>query len=381
MASQITNYQCPACTGPLHFGHASGKLECDYCGSLFALEEIEALYEEKNESAEAANVQAESQLAQAQAKKEEAEAAGEEIWDMDSAGTAWGVDARKMRAYNCPSCGAELIFEETTAATCCPYCNNPTIIPGKLGGTLKPDLVIPFKLDKEAALGVLKKYYQGKPLLPNAFANNNHIQEIQGVYVPFWLFDADVDADMTFEATRSMAHSTSTEVITETDHFMVRRSGTVRFEKIPVDGSSKMPDGHMDAIEPFDYADLKPFSLSYLPGYMADKYDVSKEECAKRAAERSRNSAVQAMRNTVSGYSSVVTMQQDCVVHPRNVKYALLPVWMLATQWNGEKFLFAMNGQTGKLIGDLPVDKKKLYTYCAGAFAAVTAVAALLFLL
>lgn len=378
MADQITNYQCPACTGPLHFGHASGKLECDYCGSLFALEEIEALYEKKNEKAEAANAKAEEQHAKQEAQ---AEAGEEEYWDMESAGGEWGADARKLRAYNCPSCGAELICDETTAATSCPYCNNPTIIPGKFGGTKKPDLVIPFRMDKNAALAALKKHYQKKPLLPKAFADNNHIQEIKGVYVPFWLFDAEVDADMTFEATRSVTRSTATEEITDTDHFLVQRNATVRFEKIPVDGSSKMPDAHMDAIEPFDYSDLKPFSLAYLPGFMADKYDVSKEECMKHAAERSRNSAAEAIRETVNGYSTVVTTQQNLNVRPGSVKYALLPVWMLATQWNGQNFLFAMNGQTGKLIGDLPIDKKKLVTYCAGAFAAVTAVAAMLFLL
>ena len=114
MTTQITNYQCPACTGPLHFDGGSGKLECEYCGSAFEVAEIEALYAEKEAAAAEAGGKAE--------EKRAAEAA-EEAWT-PAFSADWGEDAAKMRAYNCPSCGAELICEETTAATACPYCGN-----------------------------------------------------------------------------------------------------------------------------------------------------------------------------------------------------------------------------------------------------------------
>lgn len=372
MANEITNYQCPACTGPLHFGSESGMLECDYCGSRFSVEDIEHMYEEKNARAEEATAEAEA--------KEAETTINEGRWDMDMAGDEWGADASQMQAYSCPSCGAELITESTTAATSCPYCGNPSIIPGQLSGSKKPDVIIPFKVDKQAAVAALRKHYQGKPLLPKAFKAENHIQEIKGVYVPFWLFDAEVDADMTFNATRTHVHNTPKETITETDHFLVHREGSLQFENVPVDGSSQMPDALMDAIEPFDYQDLKPFSLSYLPGFLADKYDVSQEDCAKRANSRCAASAESALRDTVNGYASCVTTNREVTVHSGKVKYALLPVWVLSTQWQGKNFLFAMNGQTGKLIGDLPSDKKKLALFCAGAFVAVTALSALLFL-
>ena len=365
MPSQVTNYQCPACTGPLHFGEASGKLECDYCGSSYTVEEIEALQAEKNYSAE---------------KAFEEEEAPPPQWDMDTAGGEWGSDAEKMRAYSCPSCGAELICEETTAATACPYCGNPTIIPGQFSGTKKPDLIIPFRFGKEEAIAALKRHYNHKPLLPKAFADNNHIQEIKGVYVPFWLFDAEVEADMTFAATRTHVHTTPNEIITETDHYLVHRQGHLRFEKIPVDAASKMPDTHMDAIEPYDYEELKPFAMSYLPGFLADKYDVSREDSSQRAQRRCENSAENAIRQTVLGYETCAATHRQMRVTPGDVKYALLPVWLLSTQWNGNNYLFAMNGQTGKLIGDLPMDRKKLVLWLAGSFAAATALLGWLFL-
>ena len=163
MATQLTNYQCPACTGPLHFDGASGKLVCDFCGSSYDTAEIEALYAEKEAAAETA-----AQNKQAPPP--------DSVWSEN--------EAAGLRSYSCPSCGAELICDETTAATSCPYCGNPTVIAGQFGGMQRPELVLPFVLDKNAAKAALKKYYRGKRFLPNAFSSQNHIEEIKGVYVP-----------------------------------------------------------------------------------------------------------------------------------------------------------------------------------------------------
>ncbi len=352
MAIQITNYQCPSCTGPLHFDGASGMLACDYCGSKFTVQEIEALYREKDEAAAAA-----SAAAQAQAEQQAQEP--------DHAGSNWAED-EGLRLYNCPSCGAELICDETTAATSCPYCNNPSIVPGQLSDMLKPDYVIPFKLDKEAAKKALRDYYRGKKLLPKAFSDRNHIEEIKGVYVPFWLFDGTVDADLRFQGTRVNSVTTGREIITTTEYYRVRRSGLVSFDKIPADASSKMPDAHMDAIEPYDYSELKPFSNAYLPGFLADKYDIEPADCYARADERAQNTAVELLSRTVGGYSSCTPESRQISIRRSRTSYALLPVWLLATKYNEKNYLFAMNGQTGKLIGDLPVSFEKVLAWFAG---------------
>ena len=140
-------------------------------------------------------------------------------------------------------------------------------------------------------------------------------------------------------------------------------------EKIPVDASSKMPDDYMDSIEPFDYADLKPFSTAYLPGFMADKYDVSVEDSRERADTRCAGSLLSALERTVSGYTTCNETSRDIHLKRGKVHYALLPVWILNTRWEGKDFLFAMNGQTGKLVGNLPVSTKRVI----GLFAAIAA--------
>ena len=222
MATQVTNYQCPACTGPLHYAGDSGKLECEYCGSAYDVAEIEKLYAGKEDAAE-------TQATAAQAA--EAEELGEDQGEYAANGESWEPEG--MKAYSCPSCGAELVCDETTVATSCPYCGNPSIVPGQFAGMRKPDYVLPFKLDKKAAEEALRKYYKGKKLLPRAFSAENHIQEIKGVYVPFWLYDGEADADVSYAATRVFTTTRGNERITTTEHYQVRRAGTVRFEGIP----------------------------------------------------------------------------------------------------------------------------------------------------
>ena len=353
MPSQVTNYQCPACTGPLHFSGSSGKLECEYCGSVFDVAAIEALYAEKEE-----------QAAQAQQAAE-----GATEWDLSGLTSDWGADADGMKSYVCPSCGAELICDATTAATSCPYCGNPTVVPGQFSGTLKPDFVIPFKLSKEEAIAALKKHYKGKPFLPKSFGSENHVREIKGVYVPFWMFDGEAEGSARYRATRSRIYRTGNTEVTETEHYEILRAGRLAFEKIPVDASSKMPDEHMDSIEPYDYSELRPFSTAYLPGFLADKFDVTVEQSRQRVDSRCESTLSAALRSTVVGYTSCQTVGEQIRLKRGKVHYALLPVWMLNTKWRDKDFLFAMNGQTGRMVGDLPISWSRFWT----TFAAIAA--------
>ena len=373
MASEITNYQCPSCTGPLHFGSESGMLECDYCGSRFSVEDIEHMFAEKNAHAEDAAREAEEYEAE--------EHVNQAQWDMDSAGEDWGEEGENLHAYNCPSCGAELICDTTTAATSCPYCGNPTVVPGQFSGALKPDFVIPFKLSKEDAVAALKNHYKGKPLLPKAFTNGNHIEEIKGVYVPFWMFDGQAEGSVDYEGLIIHVYESGDYEITETEHYDVRRGGSIAFEKVPVDASSKMPDDHMDSIEPYNYKDLRAFSTAYLPGFLADKYDVTVEQSQERADGRCAASLEGALHRTTTQYSSCIPKSRNINLRRGKVHYALLPVWMLHTKWNGKDFLFAMNGQTGKLVGDLPTDMGKFWAIFAAIAAPVTAIAATILML
>ena len=194
-------------------------------------------------------------------------------------------------------------------------------------------------------------------MLPKVFHTENHIDEIRGIYVPFWLFETDADANIRYKATRVRMWSDSRYNYTETSFFSVLRSGTIGFEQVPVDGSTKIPDDLMESIEPFDFSQAVDFQTAYLAGYLADKYDVTAEQSVKRANDRIKQSTADAFASTVIGYSSVIPESTSIRLHNGKAKYALYPVWLLNTEWDGKKYTFAMNGQTGKMVGDLPLDK------------------------
>lgn len=354
MASQVSNYKCPACTGPLRFDSGTQKLECDYCGGSYALAQIEAMMAESESSAAEA-------FAEAEAKKEEYKLAAESEWDMGS-DEMWSETEDGVKAYTCKSCSAQLILDVNTAATECPYCGNQTIIPGNLTGEIKPDLIIPFKIDKKQAEAKLREA-SNKFLIPKDFKSEHRIKEIKGVYVPFWLYDATADADVTFEGVIKEVKRRGNEEITTSKYYHVRRAGKVGFLKVPADGASKMPDDYMDALEPYNYKDLVDFSTVYLPGYMADRYDVSAEDNATRIDKRCRKTALEIMADDAKkqGYDSILPKATNISLMRGKVYYAYLPVWMFSTKYNGQDYMFAINGQTGKSVGSFPVDMGKYW--------------------
>ena len=397
MATAINTYQCPACTGPLHFGAGSGKLECEYCGSSYEVAEVEAFYAKKAAAAApkptcpacnaevsfrpgdkeatcpscGAEFEVEALLALAARKAEAKQDAM--TWDTQ-AGSEWDEgETDGLRVYGCKTCGGEIVADETTGATHCPYCGNPVVLSGHFAGALKPDLVIPFQVDKKAAIAALNNHYKGKLLLPRVFKDQNHIEEVKGLYVPVWLFDADADADIHYRASRTRSWSDSEYRYTETTYYSVYRCGGIGFENVPVDGSTKMEDALMESIEPYDITGAVPFQPAYLPGYLADKYDVDAQASIERANERIKRSTEEAFRSTVHGYTSVTTVDSAVNLQNGKARYALYPVWILNTDWNGQKFTFGVNGQTGKVAGDLPMDKSKFWTWLVGVSGAVAA--------
>ncbi len=318
-------------------------MKCPYCDTEFEMETLQAYDRELNEPQQDAMQ-----------------------WQTE-AGSHWQEEeAERLRSYVCQSCGGEILTEQTTGATECPYCGNPVVMMAQFAGTLKPDYVIPFKLSKQDAVAALKKHYQGKRLLPKVFKDQNHIEQIKGIYVPFWLFDADADAYIRYKATRTSFWSDSNYNYTKTSHYSVTRGGSIGFQQVPVDGSAKMDDALMESIEPYDHSQAVDFQTAYLAGFLADRYDVDAQQSADRTNQRIRTSTENAFAETVMGYNTVLPVATSIQLKNTKAKYALYPVWLLHTQWNGKKYTFAMNGQTGKMAGDLPLDKAAYWKWLLG---------------
>ena len=346
----LQQYKCPCCDGSIEFDSGIQKMKCPYCDTEFEMETLRSYDEELRQ-----------------------ETPDDMSWDTAAGGEWTDSEKEGLQVYVCQSCAGEIVADETTGATSCPYCGSPVVMTGQFSGSLKPDYVIPFKLDKKAAMESLKRHYSGKLLLPKVFSQQNHIQEVKGVYVPVWLFDADARADLRYKATRVRTWSDSNYIYTETSHYSVTRGGTIGFQQVPVDGSTKMDDALMESIEPFDFSQAVDFQTAYLAGYLADKYDVDAAQSEARANERIRRSTQEAFDSTVHGYTSILPISNHIQLKNGVAKYALYPVWLLTTSWNGQNYHFAMNGQTGKFVGDLPMDKSAYTKWLVGIAGAVSA--------
>lgn len=339
----ILEYECPCCGGKLEFNTGVQTLKCPFCDSEFSLDVLQQYEEDKNENH-----------------------SDDMTWNTEP-GSQWdNGETDGMNVYKCGSCGGQIIADQTLGASKCPYCDNPIVMTGTFSGDLKPDYVIPFKLDKNAAITALSKHLEGKRLLPKVFKEQNHIEEIKGIYVPVWLFDADTDSRFRYKATKKKRWSDNKFDYIETSYYSVVREGKLGFQYVPVDGSSKMDDTLMESIEPFDFKDAVPFKTAYLAGYLADKYDIGSKESIGRANDRIKCTTEQVFRDTVSDYDSVTVESSKVHLTNGEAKYALYPVWLLNTIWNDQRYTFAMNGQTGKFVGDLPIDKGAAFRWFAG---------------
>ena len=353
MPDTSVSYKCPKCGAPLTFLPGHNHVTCAFCDAKISIAEMDALYAQKEE-----------QAAQAAEKAEEKEAQ----WNTKNAGSAWdGAETANMMIQTCSSCGAELVSDGNTMATECAYCGSPNMIPSQFGGMLRPDYVIPFQKTKQDAIAALKEFYSEglrKYILPTAFTSENRIKEIQSMYVPFWLFDAHISADANYLAERSSSRDTENETVTETSHYRCERSGEMTFHGIPVDASVRMDDSFMDSIEPFDYSELVPFSAAYFTGHIADKYDVDAEASVPRADKRVHESAVGVLEGTVTGYDRCSLDGEASVIkEDGTVSYAMAPVWILTTKYHEKPYTFMMNGQTGKVVGSVPIDRAKVLLY------------------
>ena len=337
---QSLENRCPACKASISFNPKVGKWKCDYCGSEFTLEEMQK--ESDNASTKEKNVK-ETKI------------------------TRDNFDG--YVSYKCESCGAEIVADDTTSATFCVYCGNTAILQSKLSGKFSPDKVIPFKKTKEEAIEAFKNLSKGRPLMPKGFNNTTNIEKIRGVYIPFWLYDIKVTGDIVMDGKIVKSWVVGDTHYTQTDTFKVTRGGNIDFDLVPVDGSSHFDNDIMNTIEPFHYDELVPYNHAYLSGFYAEKYDEEGETVFKEVADRSLNSARETLKNDAKLYTTKVIVSDSLAAKETHRTYALLPVWMVNVKYNGKMHIFAMNGQTGEFIGNIPLDKKKTILYFIFLFA------------
>ena len=322
----------------------SQKLSCEYCLSSFTEEELKKINEAYGETTPTeAEVQTQNEFEE------------------------------HTNLYHCASCGAQIMCDDQQTALFCYYCHNPVILSGKLTGEYKPGKIIAFKFNKESALDTFRKWVQKRHFVPDDFRSEQQLDKVTGLYVPFWVADCDVKADFTAIGKTVRSWTSGSYRYTETKEYNVVRRGNITVNGIPADGESKIEDLLMESIEPFNYDELQPFSMTYLTGFFADKYDVDKAQVFPRIKSRASQAGKKIIRDSIGSYSSLSVNSEQYNIMKTDWEYMMLPVWFMTYNYNNKIYEFAINGQTGKLAGTPPLDKPKLRMFCTALGIGITA--------
>ncbi len=299
--------------------------------------------------------------------------AAEGTWQASPEKSLGEAVQQTMTQFSCASCGGEIIGAPEMVSTRCPYCDNNVISPTTLTSTRMPDRMIPFTITKAQLVDIFAKETAGLRFLPGDFRSSHSLSEAQGVYVPYWLYDCDVIANFTFTGDKTQTYQDAHYEYTQTDHYELYRGGTMGFDDVPVIATTDLTPELAEGIEPFDYKAAQPFATAYLAGYSANTFNVTPEVANARANQRIRESAAREFRSTVSGYDNTETKSDDVQFVNGLVELVFLPTYLLNLRYGGATHRFAVNGQTGKLVGTFPISKAKVWSYFAGWSLAATA--------
>lgn len=336
--SSVKDYKCSNCGAGLEFDPPSQNWKCHYCKSEFTKAQLDSNLNKKS--------------------------------DLDK-------QKSELDSYTCTSCGAELIADGTTSATFCLYCKNHSIIKTRFSGKFQPKNVIPFRLTKKQAEEIYKKWIKKRIFAPKEFKQKEEIEKITGIYAPFWLFDCSTDGMISGDGTRVSSWTQGDYRYTQTKYYRIIRRGSAQYHKIPVDASKKLDDKFMHMIEPYNYSDLQEFSMEYMAGFMAEKYDVEAPESEAVMRLRVERYLEERLNGTINGYTFYTVNGKQINLSNITQEYSLLPIYLLNNRYKDKDHIFIINGQTGKVVGDTPISRLNQLKFAGVLFMIVWIIAVL----
>lgn len=340
------SYKCPSCGAGIHFKPEFQKFKCDFCLSEYTEEEIEDIYKETDKSE------------------------NEETYDSHK-------ENDKLLSYECNSCGAKVVTDDTTTATFCYYCHNPVIISDRLTGDFQPNKLIPFSVDKNKAKKMFLYWAGNKKFVPNDFYSDSQLEKITGIYLPYWWADCEVDIDYMGEGRTIRIWRSRDMEFTETKKYQIVRKGQIDIRNVGELAFAKIDDNLLDGIAPYNEDEAIDFSMPYLSGFFAEQYDIPKEDISPKVEDRVNKYSKSLINETISGFNGVNVVRNNSKINYKNWNYTLLPMWILTYLYEGKTYVYAVNGQTGKAFGELPFSKKKAFNVCIIVFIA-TVIASLI---
>lgn len=347
-------YSCKNCGAELYFDPKSGKLHCDYCGSDYDPSEYDWKPDEGATDQTIPQAGAEGAAGAADAG--------------DAKATDDSVSTDDLVVYKCPNCGAEVITSKKTVATTCVYCNRAITLEGNVQGDFRPDYVLPFERERSEVVAAYQKLCKKSILTPRLFTRESQTAKIKGMYVPYWLFSFEGRAMLNVRAENIRTFVRGDEEITEVSRYMIDEEGKASFERVPTDAMKEMDNAMMDSIEPFDFSKLKPFNPAYLAGFYTQRWDDDQSANEPRAKARAKEQLSAEVMSHVGPYGTKVIQSEQYQWSDQKVEQVMIPVWMMYTEYKGKKYVFGMNGQTGKMMGEIPKDPMRILKIALGTF-------------
>lgn len=315
-------YACPSCGAGLRYDIASQKLVCDYCQTSLPPEHFEAL----------------------QGSKEEA--------------------YFEATRYTCTQCGAELVSPDNTAATFCSFCGSSTLLEGRLSNEKKPDHIIPFKKTKKDCAKAYTDMMKHAWFAPDELKDASKIDGFRGIYMPYWIYE--VSHDGAFSLNAQTQHRSGNYDITR--YYKLSGEIDAGYLGMSHDASVEFSDDISEGLAPYNIKEMQDFQGSYLSGFYADISDVDPSLYSKEALDFANGMSIQNVRNAMEFRKYYITDSTNIAAPPfhsklEKPKYALFPVWFMSYRNKDRIAYVSINGQTGQISADIPVDIKKYVTY------------------
>lgn len=279
-----------------------------------------------------------------------------------------GEEAKSSAVTECANCGAPLEVSPYTSACKCAHCGSYMILEERVEGECTPHLILPFQISKEKAVKLLEKEFQSRYFTPGTFLSAATLEGMEGIYVPFFLYDYLATFDYAGMGTKVRSWRSGNTEYVETSYFRVERNIDIDFDGIPVDASINMDDTKMDLLEPFDGNALIEFQKKYMSGFQGERFSENLMDLEPRAQEKARRDSEELLRETLSGYTTLQAERKHLNLQRQSAAYALLPVWVYYYSYHGKKYTYYVNGQSGKVLGKTPVSKGKMFAYGGAAW-------------
>ena len=319
---------CRNCSHALVFDPKTQLLVCSSCGSTFRPEEIESEAKDYRQ-----DLKAESMNEIHGTKLEEF---------MD------------CYVYTCSECGGEIIVNGTEASTTCVYCGNPNVVFSRIARQRCPEYILPFSITKEQAIKLVHEKISKGIFVPKRIKNFSP-DCVRGIYIPYWIVNAEYADAIVIRGKIKRGKYSYT--------YYYGRAGSLPLKNYPMDASRVLSDNSSSKLEPFNFSHMKPFDEDYLAGFYSNVSDVTYSDVRsavyKRAQELFKEDALNNIRArelkiTDSCPSPSFRLDNDMI-------YAMLPVWFITFDHKKKHNTILVNGNTGKVVGGIPFNKKLFF--------------------